>query len=68
MRKLILLALGGAAAAYVVKSRGATPAPVGPSTSGYVPGPDEPHVEAAATADTVESDALPPEGEPEQGA
>jgi hypothetical protein len=63
MRKLILLALGGAAAAYAIKSRGEQPAPAaGPSASGHVPGP-EPGAEApiateAATADTVETDAV----------
>jgi hypothetical protein len=46
MRKLIVLALGGAAAAYVMKSRGAQPAPVGPE---------------AATADTVETEAVTPD-------
>jgi hypothetical protein len=74
MRKLILLALGGAAAAYAIKSRGAQPAPADPSPSGYAPGPEagaehpaaeevEPGPEdagaqEAATADTVETDAM----------
>jgi hypothetical protein len=74
MRKLIVLALGGAAAAYVIKSRGGQPAAAGPGASGYAPGP-EPGAEApaveevepgpaeaqaaeAATADTAESEAL----------
>jgi hypothetical protein len=77
MRKLILLALGGAAAAYAIKSRGGQPAPVGPSASGYAPGPEtaaeapavdevepgpeEAQAAEAATADTVESQALAPE-------
>jgi hypothetical protein len=78
MRKLIVLALGGAAAAYLIKSRGGQPAPVGPSASGYAPGPesgaetpaveevepgpDEARAAEAATADTAESEALTPEG------
>jgi hypothetical protein len=47
MRKLILLALGGAAAAYAIKSRGERPAAA--------------HADGAATADTVESDAVMPD-------
>ena len=70
MRKLIVLALGGAAAAYVIKSRGEQPAPVATSAGGYAPGPeaaavDEPkpgpeetRATEAATADTVETDVL----------
>ena len=50
MRKLLLLALGGAAAAYVIKSRGqqAAPSPASGGT-GYEPGP-----EAAAATPAVE--------------
>jgi hypothetical protein len=48
MRKLILLALGGAAAAYVMKSRGEQ-ATATPQASGYAPGP-----ESAAEAPAVE--------------
>jgi len=77
MRKLIVLALGAAAAAYVIKSRGQQPAPAGPSAGGYAPGPEsnaeapaaegvEPgpadaRAEEAATADTVESEAVTPD-------
>jgi hypothetical protein len=61
MRKLIVLALGGAAAAYVMKSRGAQPAPASPSASGYAPGPDEARAQEAATADTEESEAVIPD-------
>jgi hypothetical protein len=78
MRKLIVLALGGAAAAYALKSRGGQPAPVGPSASDYAPGPesgaeapaveevapgpDEARAQETATADTVETEAVAPEG------
>jgi hypothetical protein len=74
MRKLIILALGGAAAAYVMKNRGSEAAPV-PSAGGFAPGP-EPSAQPAvtetpdpgesataetATAETVETDAIDPE-------
>jgi hypothetical protein len=49
MRKLIVLALGGAAAAYALKSRGGRA------------GPDEARAQEAATADTVESEAVAPD-------
>jgi hypothetical protein len=57
MRKLILLALGGAAAAYVMKGRGEQPVaePVG---GGYAPGP-----ESAAEAPAVEEVKPGPEEE-----
>jgi hypothetical protein len=69
MRKLIVLALGGAAAAYVIKSRGAQPAPIGPNATDYAPGPAAGAVEdvqpgvnqEAATADTVETEAVEPD-------
>ena len=76
MRKLILLALGGAAAAYVIKSRGQQAAPSAASAGGgYAPGPEsaaeapateevapaEATPEEAAVADTVESDAVVPD-------
>ena len=49
MRKLLLLALGGAAAAYVIKSRGEQAAPSGASAGGgYAPGPES-AAEAPAT-------------------
>ncbi|MEA2124352.1 MAG: hypothetical protein QOI80_1134 [Solirubrobacteraceae bacterium] len=49
MRKLILLALGGAAAAYVIKSRGQQGAPsAAPAGGGYAPGPES-AAEAPAT-------------------
>jgi hypothetical protein len=64
MRKLILLALGGAAAAYVLKSRGEQAAAT-PSAGGYAPAPDSaPAAQVPAvdtTADTVESDAIDPD-------
>lgn len=82
MRKLIVLALGGAAAAYALKSRGGQPAPGGSSASGYAPGPesgaeapavgevkpgpDEERAREAATADTVESEAVAPETSTEE--
>jgi hypothetical protein len=54
MRKLIILALGGAAAAYVMRNRGEQPAPSPvPTESTQAP--------QAATADTVESDAVVPD-------
>ena len=56
MRKLILLALGGAAVAYVIKSRREQEEAVAPSATGYAPGPGE--AAASATADTVESDTV----------
>jgi hypothetical protein len=49
MRKLILLALGGAAAAYVMKNRGEQAAPSAATAGGgYAPGP-EAAAEAPAT-------------------
>jgi hypothetical protein len=77
MRKLIVLALGGAAAAYALKSRGGQPAPAESSASGYAPGPesgaeapaveevtpgpDEVRAQEAATADTDETEAVAPD-------
>ena len=59
MRKLIILALGGAAAAYVLKSRGEQ-AVATPSAGGYAPAPEAaPTVDA--TADTTESEAVVPD-------
>jgi hypothetical protein len=50
MRKLMILALGGAAAAYVIKSRGQQSAPATASSGGgYAPGP-----ESAAEAPAVD--------------
>jgi hypothetical protein len=70
MRKLILLALGGAAAAYAIKSRADQPATAGAGAGGYAP--SAPAGEAAstgeagptgeeATADTLETEALVPD-------
>jgi hypothetical protein len=56
MRKLILLALGGAAAAYVIKSRGAQAAPSAASAGGgYAPGPES--AAEAPVTDEVEPTA-----------
>ena len=62
MRKLILLGLAGAVIAYVIKSRGEQEAVV-PSATAYAPGPEDPAT--SATADTVESEAVPREPDPE---
>lgn len=64
MRKLILLALGGAAAAYAIKSRGEQAATAGADAGGYAP--SEPAGGAAptgeaATADTLETEAVVPD-------
>jgi hypothetical protein len=63
MRKLILLALGGAAAAYAIKSRGEQPATAGAGAGDYAS--SAPGGEAAptgeATADTLETEALVPD-------
>jgi hypothetical protein len=48
MRKLILLALGGAAAAYFLKSRGEQAVPSAATAGGYAPGPES-AAEAPAT-------------------
>jgi hypothetical protein len=68
MRKLILLALGGAAAYYVIKSRSAQEADVAPSATSYAPGPESAPAAAGATAptaeataDTAESDVVVPD-------
>lgn len=58
MRKLILLALGGAAAAYVMKNRGEQAVAI-PSAGGSAPAPQAaPSVDV--TADTTESEAVDP--------
>jgi hypothetical protein len=77
MRKLILLAIGGAAAAYVMQSRAeqGVPSPV-PAETGDAPAPSPPGpapsaaATESATADTAETDAVSPEasGEPEDEA
>ena len=64
MRKLILLALGGAAAAYFLKNRGSEPA-IAPAATSYAP-PSEPPAASDSptvdtTADTVETDAVVPD-------
>ena len=68
MRKLILLALGGAAAYYLIKSRGSQEPDVAPSATSYAPGPESAPPAAGATAptadataDTAESEALVPD-------
>jgi hypothetical protein len=53
MRKLILLALGGAAAYYLIKSRSSQERDVAPSATSYAPG--------AESADTAESEAVVPD-------
>ena len=77
MRKLILLALGGAAVAYLIKSRAAQGEAATPSTTGYAPSAEAPSAGAAAaapgadaptadsTADTAESEAVPAQPDPE---
>jgi hypothetical protein len=77
MRKLILLAIGGAAAAYVLQSRAEqgipSPAPA-PTGDAPAPGPSGPAPTAptaeSAKADTAETDAVAPEAsdEPEDEA
>jgi hypothetical protein len=70
MRKLILLALGGAAAAYAIKSRGEQAATAGADAGDYAPsGPaggtapagDAAPTGEAATADTLETEAVVPD-------
>ena len=66
MRKLILLALGGAAVAYVIKSRREQDDAVAPSATGYAPADSGAEQAAAsATADTVESDTVSAAPDPE---
>ena len=69
MRKLIFLALGGAAAAYLTKKRGGQSEAPTPAATDYAPAPSGAPAEdvtpdagaetvAAQTAETAESDAL----------
>jgi hypothetical protein len=64
MRKLILLALGGAAAAYASRSRARQSAPSPAGAPAGEPAPRPPRTEAA-TADTVETEALVSDAAPD---